>query len=255
MISSPIEKETPPPYSESEALVASEPQAFVASESQAFVSPESQPLVGSGSRAFVDSADVHPANVDENEYELQDLRPLPLGWIRQWDSRTKTYFYVDTTANPPRSTWDHPEDLIEEHQDAPDTAWSRPFPEEKVETKVDWEDVPRSSPPSLYDRSDFVLPTRRGKRSGPLGFLVRLLFNHRPGSTAGDSSISRAYAPPPRPRVPRVSRCGQRRAEMMARRLERREQLRAWSDAKWAVERPNYGSGFKRGGCCARSWC
>ncbi|KAG8917470.1 hypothetical protein FRC01_002435 [Tulasnella sp. 417] len=193
MISSPIEKETPPPYSESEALVGSEPQAFVGSESQAFVNSESQPLVGSGSRAFVDSADVHPANVDENEYELQDLRPLPLGCIRQWDSRTKTYFYVDATANPPRSTWDHPEDLIEEHQDAPVTAWSRPFPEEKVETKVDWEDVPRSSPPSLYDRSDFILPTRRGKRTGPLGFLHRGRFFDQQGLHA---SASPPRAPP-----------------------------------------------------------
>jgi len=35
-------------------------------------------------------------------------RPLPEGWIRQWDTNTQHHFYVDTRANPPRSIWNHP---------------------------------------------------------------------------------------------------------------------------------------------------
>lgn len=37
-------------------------------------------------------------------------RPLPSGWVRQFDADTHHQFFVDTTANPPRSTWSHPHD-------------------------------------------------------------------------------------------------------------------------------------------------
>ncbi|KAI0637645.1 hypothetical protein C8Q77DRAFT_1087004, partial [Trametes polyzona] len=37
-----------------------------------------------------------------------DRRPLPPGWIEQWDSNYKTWFYVNTAENPPRSSWVHP---------------------------------------------------------------------------------------------------------------------------------------------------
>jgi len=39
-----------------------------------------------------------------------ELRPLPPGWIRQLDPATQHQFFVDTTANPPRSIWHHPYD-------------------------------------------------------------------------------------------------------------------------------------------------
>ncbi|KAL1642941.1 hypothetical protein SLS58_005183 [Diplodia intermedia] len=39
-----------------------------------------------------------------------ELRPLPAGWIRQLDYETDHQFFVDTRANPPRSTWLHPWD-------------------------------------------------------------------------------------------------------------------------------------------------
>lgn len=42
---------------------------------------------------------------------MQDmLRPLPKGWIRQYDPSTHHNFFVDTLANPPRSIWVHPYD-------------------------------------------------------------------------------------------------------------------------------------------------
>lgn len=37
-------------------------------------------------------------------------RPLPTGWVRQFDTREQHHFYVDTKADPPRSIWHHPYD-------------------------------------------------------------------------------------------------------------------------------------------------
>jgi hypothetical protein len=37
-------------------------------------------------------------------------RPLPAGWVRQFDPIEQHQFFVDTNANPPRSTWVHPYD-------------------------------------------------------------------------------------------------------------------------------------------------
>ncbi|KAG8914770.1 hypothetical protein FRC00_010962 [Tulasnella sp. 408] len=37
-----------------------------------------------------------------------DSRPLPAGWIEQYDKNYDTWFYVNTAANPPVTTWEHP---------------------------------------------------------------------------------------------------------------------------------------------------
>jgi len=37
-------------------------------------------------------------------------RPLPDGWVRQWDAKEQHQYFVDTKATPPRSTWHHPYD-------------------------------------------------------------------------------------------------------------------------------------------------
>lgn len=37
-------------------------------------------------------------------------RPLPAGWIRQYDPSSKHQFFVDTNVEPPRSIWHHPHD-------------------------------------------------------------------------------------------------------------------------------------------------
>ena len=37
-------------------------------------------------------------------------RPLPSGWVRQFDAQSQHQFFVDTTAKPPRSIWHHPYD-------------------------------------------------------------------------------------------------------------------------------------------------
>ncbi|KAL8848399.1 MAG: hypothetical protein Q9221_006598 [Calogaya cf. arnoldii] len=37
-------------------------------------------------------------------------RPLPSGWVRQYDPENHHQFFVDTTREPPRSIWHHPFD-------------------------------------------------------------------------------------------------------------------------------------------------
>ena len=37
-------------------------------------------------------------------------RPLPSGWLRQFDSEHHHQFFVDTNRDPPRSIWQHPYD-------------------------------------------------------------------------------------------------------------------------------------------------
>ena len=37
-------------------------------------------------------------------------RPLPQGWVRQYDPKTSHQFFVDTNAKPPKSIWHHPYD-------------------------------------------------------------------------------------------------------------------------------------------------
>jgi hypothetical protein len=39
-----------------------------------------------------------------------EARALPKGWVRSYDPETSHQFFVDTTAEPPRSIWTHPYD-------------------------------------------------------------------------------------------------------------------------------------------------
>lgn len=39
-----------------------------------------------------------------------ELRPLPEGWIRQFDAKEQHQFFVNTKTDPPRSIWCHPYD-------------------------------------------------------------------------------------------------------------------------------------------------
>ncbi|KAG8928595.1 hypothetical protein FRC02_006710 [Tulasnella sp. 418] len=52
-----------------------------------------------------------PSLSDSQRLSMEDeARPLPVGWIRQFDHNTNHHFYVDTKASPPRSIWVHPLD-------------------------------------------------------------------------------------------------------------------------------------------------
>ena len=39
-----------------------------------------------------------------------ESRPLPQGWVRQFDVASQHQFFIDTTKEPPRSIWQHPYD-------------------------------------------------------------------------------------------------------------------------------------------------
>lgn len=39
-----------------------------------------------------------------------ESRPLPEGWVRQFDAKHGHQYFVDTGADPPRSIWHHPHD-------------------------------------------------------------------------------------------------------------------------------------------------
>ncbi|KAF2087125.1 hypothetical protein K490DRAFT_57195 [Saccharata proteae CBS 121410] len=47
----------------------------------------------------------------ERRRSMEDeARPLPSGWIRQYDPQNHHQFFVDTNKEPPRSIWHHPYD-------------------------------------------------------------------------------------------------------------------------------------------------
>ncbi|KAF2640222.1 hypothetical protein P280DRAFT_469925 [Massarina eburnea CBS 473.64] len=47
----------------------------------------------------------------EHRRSMEDeTRPLPTGWVRQFDPVERHQFFVDTSSDPPRSTWTHPFD-------------------------------------------------------------------------------------------------------------------------------------------------
>lgn len=60
-------------------------------------------------------------NEAEARKSMEDmLRPLPHGWIRQYDPSTHHNFFVDTLAKPPRSIWIHPFDDEQYQREHPD---------------------------------------------------------------------------------------------------------------------------------------
>lgn len=48
--------------------------------------------------------------IDRRRSMEDEARPLPDGWVRQYDSKEGHQFFVDTHADPPRSIWHHPYD-------------------------------------------------------------------------------------------------------------------------------------------------
>jgi WW domain len=68
--------------------------------------PQQQPGYGGGYPQSSSS----PGPASSSSHSSSDDRPLPEGWIKQWDKSYGRYFYVDTKASPPRSIWVHPHD-------------------------------------------------------------------------------------------------------------------------------------------------
>lgn len=48
--------------------------------------------------------------VDRRRSMEDELRPLPKNWVRTFDPDSSHQFFVDTSADPPRSIWHHPYD-------------------------------------------------------------------------------------------------------------------------------------------------
>ncbi|KIX09667.1 uncharacterized protein Z518_00748 [Rhinocladiella mackenziei CBS 650.93] len=50
----------------------------------------------------------------EARRSMEDLqRPLPEGWVRQYDPKENHQFFVNTKVDPPKSYWEHPLDIPE----------------------------------------------------------------------------------------------------------------------------------------------
>lgn len=111
-------------------------------------------------------------------------RPLPEGWVRQWDDKEQHQFFVDTKANPPRSIWVHPHD--DETYLSTLTSEQRERLQEEERQRLDLTDdespmSAKSSKPisTKHTGSSFPadLPPRgstSGSKSGKLGFGDRM---------------------------------------------------------------------------------
>ncbi|CAF9940078.1 MAG: hypothetical protein HETSPECPRED_002157 [Heterodermia speciosa] len=90
-MSDPIPSEPPPSYSDATAQGSSRPTHL-------------QPPQSS-------THQVRNGIPPEYRRSMEDEgRPLPSGWLRQYDSQVHHQFFVDTNRNPPRSIWQHPYD-------------------------------------------------------------------------------------------------------------------------------------------------
>ncbi|GAA5901122.1 hypothetical protein JCM5296_006277 [Sporobolomyces johnsonii] len=67
---------------------------------------------GASSHTYSSFEDEDESGIPTDERRSMDdaMRPLPEGWRREFDPATEHFFYVDVTANPPRSIWTHPYD-------------------------------------------------------------------------------------------------------------------------------------------------
>lgn len=81
----------PPPYSESSTSAS-----------------------GPASGATQQASSLHPTKngipVQSRRSMEDEHRPLPPGWVRQFDTETQHQFFVDTRSKPHRSIWQHPLD-------------------------------------------------------------------------------------------------------------------------------------------------
>ncbi|GAA5993028.1 hypothetical protein JCM10908_003066 [Rhodotorula pacifica] len=113
-----IPSEAPPAYSATASDHLQVPSAAAASSAGAESGGRHRRTSSAGSTASSNYT------TDEERYEesgngipeevrrdmLDESRPLPDGWRREFDANSGHYFYVDTKAKPPRSIWSHPLD-------------------------------------------------------------------------------------------------------------------------------------------------
>ena len=96
---------------------------------------------------------------DERRRSMEDeVRPLPPGWVRQYDAREGHQFFVDTKANPPRSIWHHPYD---------DDEYLRGLSSEEREYLQESERLPSHKMHDLYGDSTEEEGTSSSHRTEP----------------------------------------------------------------------------------------
>lgn len=88
-----------------------------------------------------------------------EARPLPTGWIRQWDTTEQHQYFVDTKADPPRSIWVHPMDDEE--------TWNALPSEEKERLQAEEEKLKRPITPSGDFKGDLKGDSKGEKSSVP----------------------------------------------------------------------------------------
>lgn len=123
----------PPPAYES-AIGQAQPQ-----QQQAQGQAAQQPSAASTSTGAGHQPHRHNSSSEEVDIEQED-RPLPPGWVPQYDEQHDRFFFVDTNANPPRSIWIHPLD---------DQEWLSTVPhgtEPMAWIEKLWNDQPMPSP-------------------------------------------------------------------------------------------------------------
>ena len=73
--------------------------------------PPSYEVATGSSQPSASNADTRNGIPPHIRRSMEDeSRPLPEGWVRQFDEKSHHQFFVDTKSNPPRSIWHHPYD-------------------------------------------------------------------------------------------------------------------------------------------------
>ncbi|KAF8317335.1 hypothetical protein DL93DRAFT_2095716 [Clavulina sp. PMI_390] len=156
-------------------------------------------------------------------YTLDD-RPLPEGWIREYDAKFNHFYYVNTRTQPPFVTWEHPLDHFRDdeksnssekpyHQRAHSPSPSPPSPT-MVAAYPSSSSTPTTYPTSNPAASNVVVASSSGGRNqgqGSGGIMGQIKNFMSDGLGDGDSSSStpasypvNAYAPAPNGYAPNV---------------------------------------------------
>ncbi|KAF8317333.1 hypothetical protein DL93DRAFT_2076923 [Clavulina sp. PMI_390] len=142
-------------------------------------------------------------------------RPLPVGWVKEYDASSNRFFYVNTEAQPPFSTWDHPFDLAinekkeETYYEEPQRSYAPPdYPPPAMAAAAS----SSSPPPAAFAPAPIVVagPSSSPQRNGPMrlgrigivGNVKNYALNRLAGGMSSPAPSPRpaaAYAPPPPP--------------------------------------------------------
>ncbi|EPQ28044.1 uncharacterized protein PFL1_04371 [Pseudozyma flocculosa PF-1] len=174
-----------------------QPQEAPPSYDQAKAQPSSQPAgTSSAATAATTSGGLLSApSVAEERRSMEDmLRPLPKGWIRQWDPESHHNFFVDTQANPPRSIWVHPFD---------DDQFQREHPDEvrKERERLERENLVHAETDDDDDEHQHLGAASKGKPSSSSGkphLGAAAVGGGGVGAAAGSSSSASASTQQPK---------------------------------------------------------